>query len=145
VLKDISQYEALKTSPAQMMVGYFNAHFSLAGKMYEKQFDEMSKTYPKYSFFKVDVDEVPLAAYDAEVEEVPSIVCIPLGTKADGTEYDKTDMIVVKPELAKFNEVIPAAKAAVDSFKFADITVESRPAWKFDPSTGTTLPPSQIY
>merc|ERR1719506_2181775 len=103
-----------------MMVGYFNAHFSAAGKMYEAQFDAMSKSYPKYTFFKIDVDEVPLAAYDSEVEDVPSVVLTPLGLKPDGSPYDKTDLVVVKPELGKFNEVIPRAKAAIDGVGFLE-------------------------
>merc|ERR1719267_68789 len=97
-----------------MMVGFYTGHFSAASKLYHEQFEAMSKSYPKYSFYKCDVDDCPLAAYDAEVEEVPSVVILPLGLKPNGAAYDKTDMVVVAPELAKFNEVIPRAKAAVD-------------------------------
>merc|ERR1719379_1665021 len=109
----------MKTSTAPMMVGWFNSHFSTAGKMYEEQFDAMSKAYPKYTFYKCDVDDVPLAAYDAEVEDVPSVVVLPLGLKPDGSEYDKTDMVVIKADLSNYSEVIPKAKAALDQFQFA--------------------------
>lgn len=34
--------------------------------------------------------------YDAEVEDVPSVQVLPLGSKADGTTFDKTDMVTVK-------------------------------------------------
>merc|ERR1711862_969758 len=84
-VKDFATYEAFKTSKTPMMVGWFTGHFSTAAKMYEEQFDSMAKAYPKYTFYKCDVDDAPLAAYDAEVEEVPSIVIQPLGLKPDGS------------------------------------------------------------
>merc|ERR1711953_1514608 len=118
----------------------FSGHFSAAGKMYEEQFEAMAKTYNKYSFYKCDVDDCPLAAYDAEVEEVPSVVILPLGLKPDGSAYDKTDMVVVSPELAKFDQVIPRAKAALDGIAVVEDDAEPMP-WQFDPSTGTTMPP----
>merc|ERR1711977_766063 len=101
----------MKTSKTPMMVGWFTGHFSAASKMYDDQFEAMAKTYSKYTFFTCDVDDVPLAAYDAEVEDVPSVVILPLGLKPNGSPYDKTDMVVVAPEMAAFNEVIPRAKA----------------------------------
>ncbi|CAK8996138.1 Hypothetical protein (Fragment) [Durusdinium trenchii] len=52
--------------------------------MYKEQFEAMAKSYPKYSFYTCDVDDAPLAAYDAEVTEVPSVVIQPLGLKPDG-------------------------------------------------------------
>merc|ERR1712060_929492 len=123
-----------KTSKTPMMVGWFTGHFSTAAKMYEDQFETMAKSYPKYAFFKCDVDDCPLAAYDAEVEEVPSVVILPLGLKPDGSPYDKTDMIVVAPELAHFDQVISRAKTALDSLIVIEDTVEKK-AWEFDPST----------
>merc|ERR1711976_980008 len=115
-------------------------HFSAASKMYDEQFEAMSKTYSKYSFYKCDVDDCPLAAYDAEVESVPSIVILPVGMKPDGSPYDKTDMIVVGPELAEFDNIVPRAKAALDSLTIIEDTTE-KTAWAFDPATGTTMPP----
>merc|ERR1712072_1646174 len=103
-------------------------------------FEAMAKTYSKYSFYKCDVDDCPLAAYDAEVEEVPSVVILPLGLKPDGSQYDKTDMVVVAPEMAAFNEVISKAKSALDSITVLDDEGERAP-WEFDPNTGTTMPP----
>merc|ERR1712187_149748 len=114
-IKDFAAYEALKTSRAPVMVGWFTGHFSTASKMYSEQFDTMAKAYPKYAFYTCDVDDVPLAAYDSEVVDVPSVVIQPLGLKPDGSPYDKTDMVVVAPELAQFDQVIPRAKAAMDS------------------------------
>merc|ERR1712232_1017389 len=96
------------------MVGWFTGHFSAASKMYNEKFEEMAKAYPKYSFYTCDVDDCPRAAYDAEVEDVPSIVILPLGLKPNGAPYDKSDMVVVAPELAKFDQVINNAKAAID-------------------------------
>mmetsp|Transcript_56588 Transcript_56588/g.98569 ORF Transcript_56588/g.98569 Transcript_56588/m.98569 type:complete len:167 (-) Transcript_56588:94-594(-) len=139
-IKDIKSYEAMKTSTTPMMVGYFSAHFSAAGKMMSEQFEAMSKAYPKYSFYTCDVDDVPLAAYDAEVEDVPSVVILPLGLKPDGSPYDKTDMVVVSAELGAFTEVIPKAKAALDGITVVEDGAERAP-WQFDPATGTTLPP----
>merc|ERR1712190_5860 len=138
-IKDFASYEALKTSKAPMMVGWFNGHFSAAGKMYGEQFHAMAAANPKAAFYTCDVDDVPLAAYDAEVVDVPSVVIQPLGLKPDGSPYDKTDMVVISPELARYDQLLSNAKAALDS-----VTVLEDPAgptpWKFDPATGTTIP-----
>merc|ERR1711948_142791 len=124
------------------MVGWFTGHFSTAAKMYTEQFEAMAKAYPKYQFYTCDVDDVPLAAYDAEVVDVPSVVIQPLGLKPDGSPYDKTDMVVISPELAQFDQVIPRAKAAIDSLEVLDDPEAPAPKpWQFDPATGTTLPP----
>eukprot|EP00931_Biecheleriopsis_adriatica_P014702 TRINITY_DN1166_c1_g1_i1.p1 TRINITY_DN1166_c1_g1~~TRINITY_DN1166_c1_g1_i1.p1 ORF type:complete len:175 (+),score=54.94 TRINITY_DN1166_c1_g1_i1:65-526(+) len=139
-IKDFAQYEAIKTSKTTMMVGFFTGHWSMGSKMYREQFETMSKSYPKATFYTCDVDDAPLAAYDAEVTEVPSVVIQPLGLKPDGSYYDKTDMIVVAPELAQFDQVIPRAKAAVDAIEVIEEEGERQP-WQFDPATGTTLPP----
>jgi len=139
-IKDMASYEAMKTSTAPAMVGFFTAHHSAASKLYREQFEAMSKAYPKYSFFTCDVDDVPTAAYDAEVEEVPSVVILPLGLKPDGSHYDKTDMVVVAPEMAAFNEVVSRAKSALDGITIVDDDGERAP-WQFDPNTGTTMPP----
>ncbi|CAE8585037.1 unnamed protein product [Polarella glacialis] len=138
-IKDFAQYEAMKTAKTSMMVGFYTGHFSAAGKMYRDQFEAMSKAYPKASFYTCDVDDAPLAAYDSEVTEVPSIVIQPLGLKLDGSHYDRTDMVVIAPELAQFDQVLPRAKLALDSIHVLDIEGERKP-WQFDPATGTTLP-----
>eukprot|EP00928_Gymnodinium_smaydae_P060714 TRINITY_DN4447_c0_g3_i1.p2 TRINITY_DN4447_c0_g3~~TRINITY_DN4447_c0_g3_i1.p2 ORF type:complete len:156 (+),score=48.21 TRINITY_DN4447_c0_g3_i1:64-531(+) len=141
-VKDFATFEAMKTSKTPMMVGWFSGHFSTAGKMYEEQFEAMAKAYPKYSFFKVDVDDCPLAAYDMEVEDVPSVAILPLGLKPNGAPYDKSDMVVVSAELARFDQVIPRAKAALDAIQVVE--GEAAPEkWQFDPATGTTLPAHQ--
>merc|ERR1719245_2732303 len=122
-----------------MMVGYFTGHWSLASKMYKDQFESMAVSYPKAAFYTCDIDDAPLAAYDAEVTEVPSVVIQPLGLKPDGSPYDKTDMVVVAPELARFDQVLPRAKAIIDSTTVIEDPEDPQP-WQFDPSTGTTLP-----
>merc|ERR1740138_331779 len=99
------------------MVGFYTGHFSAASKMYRDQFEAMSKSYPKATFYTCDIDDTPLAAYDAEVTEVPSVVIQPFGLKPDGSFYDKTDMVVVSPELAQFDQVIPRANAALDAIE----------------------------
>merc|ERR1719465_27437 len=115
-----------------MMVGWFTGHFSTGAKMFEEQFETMAKSYPKYAFYKCDVDDCPLAAYDAEVEEVPSVVILPLGLKPDGSPYDKTDMVVVAPELARFDQVIARAKAELDKITVIEDPDEGeRKPWEF--------------
>eukprot|EP00747_Dinoflagellata_sp_TGD_P163344 gnl/TRDRNA2_/TRDRNA2_181917_c0_seq1.p1 gnl/TRDRNA2_/TRDRNA2_181917_c0~~gnl/TRDRNA2_/TRDRNA2_181917_c0_seq1.p1 ORF type:complete len:158 (+),score=38.31 gnl/TRDRNA2_/TRDRNA2_181917_c0_seq1:65-538(+) len=141
-IENFAAYEAMKTSKTPMMVGWFTASHSTAGKMYSEQFEAMAKAYPRYSFFQCDVDDVPLAAYDAEVEHVPSVVILPLGLKPDGAPYDKTDMVVVAPELTKYNEVIARAKTELDKITVIDDPDEGeRKPWQFDPATGATMPP----
>merc|ERR1712151_407530 len=117
----------------------FTGHFSTAGKMYEEQFETMAKTYSKYTFYKVDVDDCPMAAYDAEVTDVPSVVILPLGLRPDGSHYDKTDMVVVAPELGQYDQVISRAKSALDSFLIIEDPAGNQ-AWEFGPATGTTMP-----
>lgn len=64
----------------------YRGHLSMAqGKMYKPQFEAMAASYPKAAFFTCDVDDAPLAAYDAEVVDVPSVVVLPLGLKPDGS------------------------------------------------------------
>ena len=43
---------------------------------------------------EVDVDAVPKAAYDMEVQDVPTVAVLPIGLKPDGAPYDKTDLQV---------------------------------------------------
>mmetsp|Transcript_81008 Transcript_81008/g.219543 ORF Transcript_81008/g.219543 Transcript_81008/m.219543 type:complete len:156 (-) Transcript_81008:152-619(-) len=138
-VKDMATYEAMRTSGTTMMVGFFTGHFSTAGKMFKPQFEQMASSYPKASFYTCDVDDVPLAAYDSEVSEVPSIVIQPLGLKPDGSPYDKTDMVVIAPELARFDQVLGRAKAAMDATTVIEDPEGPKP-WQFDPATGTTLP-----
>ncbi|CAK0854740.1 unnamed protein product [Prorocentrum cordatum] len=139
-IKDYATYEAMKTSKVPMMVGFYTGHFSLASKMYSEQFEAMAASYPKAKFYKCDVDDVPLAAYDSEVVDVPSVVIMPLGLKPDGSPYDKTDMVVVSPELGRYDQVVSRAKAALDGITVIEDESEPQP-WQFDPATGTTLPP----
>eukprot|EP00928_Gymnodinium_smaydae_P054162 TRINITY_DN37981_c0_g1_i1.p1 TRINITY_DN37981_c0_g1~~TRINITY_DN37981_c0_g1_i1.p1 ORF type:complete len:156 (+),score=21.76 TRINITY_DN37981_c0_g1_i1:50-517(+) len=139
-IKDFAAYEALKVSKTPVMVGWFTGHFSTAAKMFDNQFEAMAKAYPKYCFYRCDVDDCPTAAYDAEVEDVPSVTILPLGLKPDGSPYDKSDMIVIAPELARFDQVVPRAKAALDSLHVIE-SDEASESWQFDPATGTTLPP----
>mmetsp|Transcript_43331 Transcript_43331/g.99856 ORF Transcript_43331/g.99856 Transcript_43331/m.99856 type:complete len:156 (+) Transcript_43331:85-552(+) len=139
-VKDFATLEAMKTSKSSMMVGFFTGHFSTASKMYAEQFEAMAKSYPKYTFYTCDVDDCPMAAYDMEIEDVPAVAILPLGLKPDGSPYDKTDLVVVSAELAKYNEVLPRAKSAIDSITVVDDDSERQP-WQFDPATGTTLPP----
>merc|ERR1719162_1240063 len=122
-----------------MMVGLYTGHFSLASKMYKQQFEAMAKSYPKAKFYTCDVDDAPLAAYDAEVTEVPSVVIQPLGLKPNGSPYDKTDMVVVAPEQAHFDQVLSKAKAVIDSTTVIEDPAGPTP-WEFDPATGTTIP-----
>ena len=68
---------------------------------------------------------------------------MPMGPKPDGSLYDKTDLQVVSAPLAEYASVIPEAKTAIDSVQYGEGSFEALP-WKFDPSTGTTLPPHQL-
>mmetsp|Transcript_45878 Transcript_45878/g.133554 ORF Transcript_45878/g.133554 Transcript_45878/m.133554 type:complete len:111 (-) Transcript_45878:108-440(-) len=107
--------------------------------MFKPQFEAMAANYPKAKFFTCDIDDAPLAAYDAEVTEVPSVVVLPLGLKPNGSHYEKSDMVVVAPELARFDQVLPRAKAVIDATTVVEDPEGPRP-WHFDPATGTTLP-----
>jgi hypothetical protein len=112
--------------------------------MFESEFDKLAEQYPNYTFFKVNVDEVPRAAYDAEVVDSPQVSIIPTGTKPDGSLYGKSDMVTVKADLANYSGILPTAKNHIDGFTFGPAPVRKEP-WVFDPSTGTTIPLHQSY
>jgi hypothetical protein len=69
---------------------------------------------------------------------------IPTGAKPDGSLYGKADMVTVKAKLAKYSDIVPEAKKALDGFKFGPSPAEKKP-WVFDPSTGATLPLHESY
>merc|ERR1719321_526994 len=119
VLKDLESYEALKAN-SKVMVGWFSAHWSAAGKLYEPKFDELAASYPAYTFYKVDVDAVPKAAYDMEVQDVPTVSVLPLGSKPDGSLYDKTDLQVISAPQAEYGAVVGDAKTAIDGVAFGE-------------------------
>merc|ERR1719252_63420 len=119
VIADYESYEAIKTTGTKMMVGYFTASWSAASKLYESKFDDMA------------------------VVDVPTVAVMPMGPKPDGSLYDKTDLQVISAPLAEYGAVIPDAKTAIDGVQYGEGSFEALP-WKFDPSTGTTLPPHQL-
>eukprot|EP00811_Abedinium_folium_P016553 NODE_25490_length_585_cov_3.482533.p2 GENE.NODE_25490_length_585_cov_3.482533~~NODE_25490_length_585_cov_3.482533.p2 ORF type:complete len:157 (-),score=45.39 NODE_25490_length_585_cov_3.482533:44-514(-) len=142
-VKDSKAYEAIKVSAAPVMVGFYTAHFSAASKMYAKHFETLADSYPSYAFYTCDVDDAPLAAYDSEITDVPSVAIQPLGYKPDGSHFDKTDLVVVAPELANYSEVIAKAKQTLDAIQVLDKPASERKPWEFDPATGTTMAPHQ--
>lgn len=143
VIKTAAEYEALKLT-SRALVGYFSAKFSTPSKLYEQRFTDMAKTNPNYTFFTCDVDDAPTVAYDMEVVDVPSVAVLPLGSKADGSVFDKSDMVTVRAdENLNYENVISEGKAALDAMGLdcSDLTEGKRKPWRFDPATGTTLPP----
>ena len=134
----------MKVGKSDLMVGWFSARWSTAAKMFESDFEKLAAQYPQYTFFKCDVDEVPKAAYDAEVVDSPQVSVIATGTKPDGSLYCKSDMKTVKAHLGNYAEIVAEAKKVVDGFKFGESPVEKKP-WVFDPATGTSLPLHESY
>eukprot|EP00392_Amoebophrya_sp_AT5.2_P015798 g16014.t1 len=141
-----AEYEALKLT-SRALVGYHHAGFSTASKLYEPQFSEMAAKHPDYTFFTCDIDAAPTVAYDCEVVDVPSVSVLPLGSRPDGSCFDKADMVTVKAgENLDYGAVVSKAKKALDGMPLncADATAGKRKPWRFDPATGTTLPPLQM-
>ncbi|CAK0812192.1 unnamed protein product, partial [Prorocentrum cordatum] len=56
--------------------------------------------------------EVSPAAYDSADVDVPIVVIMPLGLKPDGSPYDKTDVVVVFPELGRYDQAAVRARPA---------------------------------
>ncbi|CAD7938656.1 unnamed protein product [Amoebophrya sp. A120] len=143
VITSASQYEALKMS-SRALVGYFSAGFSTPSKIYEKSFAEMAGKNSDYTFFTCDIDAAPTVAYDCEVVDVPSVSVLPLGSKPDGSTFDKSDMVTLRAgESLDYGTVIPKAQGVLDGMPLncTDLTAGQRKPWRFDPATGTTLPP----
>lgn len=134
----------MKTSESDLLVGWFSGRWSTAAKVFESDFESLAAEYPKYTFFKCDVDTVPQAAYDSEVVDSPQISIIPTGTKTDGTLYGKADMVTIRAKLSNYSNIVPDAKTAVESFKFGPSPAEKQP-WVFDPATGTSVPQHESY
>merc|ERR1712196_99335 len=105
---------------SKVMVGWFSAGWSSACKLYEPKFDELAASYPNYTFYKVDVDALPKAAYDMEVQDVPTISVLPQGMTPAGIPFDKTDLKVISAPDAEYQQVVPKAKEAIDSIKFGE-------------------------
>ncbi|KAF4720146.1 hypothetical protein FOZ63_033973 [Perkinsus olseni] len=142
-IDNYADYEALKQT-SHMMVGWFAAKWSTGAKMFEPEFEKLSASYPQATFYKVDMDEVPTAAYDMEVVDSPQIAILPLGWKPDGSRFDKSDLVSIRAELGRYDRVVPKAKEALDQINLGEKEDEPKP-WVFDPSTGTTLPAHQSY
>ena len=157
-IKSKDEYEALKLSQ-RALVGFFHAKHSTASKMLEPKFQDLATSAGSgnagTTYFTCDVDDAPDVAYDMEVEDVPSVGVLPLGSKPDGTLYGKEDLVTVKAiDFVKadgsakdldYNKVLSEGKAALDKIG-ADLALEDKTAgkrrpWRFDPNTGTTLPP----
>lgn len=147
VIKSQDQFEALKLT-SRVLVGYFNAHFSTPGKLQYSKFEDMAKASASSNatFFVCDVDDAPKVAYDCEVTDVPSVTVLPLGMKADGSSFDKSEMVTVNAgEDLDYDNIVSNGKAAWDTMaedlNAADPSESKRKPWRFDPATGTTLPP----
>ena len=133
------EYEGLKAAAeAPVLVGLFTAKHSLAGKMYASQFPELANKFSNFAFFKCDVDQVPSAAYDAEVVEDFQVAVMPIGMEVStGRECTKIDWVGVTAERAggAFN-VIKETENILAKLSIAKSQKSKR--WEFDPSTGTT-------
>ena len=143
-MKSLEEYEGLKVGKSDLMVGWFSAKWSTAGKLFESDFDKLAVQFPQYTFFKCDVDQVPKAAYDSEVVDSPQITMIPTGTRPDGSLYGKADVATVKAVLANYADIVPKAKTVIEGFKFGEQPTEKKP-WVFDVATGTTVPLHESY
>ncbi|CAD7968610.1 unnamed protein product [Amoebophrya sp. A25] len=141
VIKSAAQYEALKLK-SRALVGYFTAGFSTPSKLYESQFSDFAASNPQHTFFTCDIDEAPTVAYDCEVSDVPSVSVLPLGSKPDGSIFDKSDMVTIKAdETLDYGNVVSRGKQALDSMPLSGEDSAPRKPWRFDPATGTTVPP----
>uniref|UniRef100_A0A0G4H8K9 Thioredoxin domain-containing protein n=1 Tax=Chromera velia CCMP2878 TaxID=1169474 RepID=A0A0G4H8K9_9ALVE len=109
VVKDMETFKSAVQGGEKLVVAWYNAKFSLWGKILEPEFQKMAASYPQHSFLQVDVDECPRAAYDAEVVDVPSVALM----------YNDTAWRqLIEPEgKEKFSEVLNKAKEAIDKFQ----------------------------
>ena len=145
-LSSKEQYENLKIeTDSPVLIGWFNIHSSLAGKLFEADFLDLANQFTHYQFFKCDIDQVPHAAYDLEVVDAPQISVLPVGMKPDGSLYDKTDLVTIKAELGRYDEIVQKARIAIAAIKVKENIRTVKPLWVFDPATGTTLPKHQLY
>jgi len=46
-IKSLEGYEALKVNQSDLLVGWFTANWSTAGKLYEGEFDKLASQYPQ--------------------------------------------------------------------------------------------------
>ena len=142
----LQDYQALKaTADAPVLVGWFSARHSLPAKLFAADFVSLAQKYPNYQFFTLNVDDAPTAAYDAEVTDAPEIVVMPVGSKPDGSLFDKTDWVCVKAKLGRYDQLVDQARQVIDSVKVGEEKRTDKSAWVFDPATGTSLPLHASY
>ena len=145
-ISSVQEYQALKaTSDAPVLIGWFSAKHSLPAKIFAPDFVSLAQKYPAYQFFTLDVDQAPGAAYDAEVTDAPEVVVMPVGLKPDGTHFDKTDWVGIRSELGRYDQLVPRAREVIDRLAVGEERRSEKPAWVFDPATGTSLPIHQSY
>jgi ABC-type enterochelin transport system substrate-binding protein len=46
-VKSLEQYEALKTNPSDLLVGWFTAKWSTAGKLFDSDFEKLAEQFPQ--------------------------------------------------------------------------------------------------
>ena len=140
-ISSIESYEILKSSPPKgVLVGWFHSRHSLACKMYESSFIDMEKKFPDAHFFSIDVDEVPTAAYDAEVVDVPQVVVMPIGKKLNGILWGREDWTGMRANGSDYTEILKRAEHKIsEKLKSTSEEVVNR-KWQFDPATGGSMP-----
>lgn len=143
-ISSAEEYQTMKsTAEAAVLVGWFSARHSLPAKLFAPDFVSLAQKYPNYQFFTLNVDEAPTAAYDAEVTDAPEIVVMPVGSKPDGSRFDKTDWVCVKAKLGRYDQLVDQARQVIDSIQVGESSEKT--SWVFDPATGTTLPLHSSY
>ena len=51
-VKTVEEYEALKVNQSDLLVGWFTAQWSTAGKMFDADFDKLASQYPQVCCYR---------------------------------------------------------------------------------------------
>eukprot|EP00916_Digyalum_oweni_P008837 GHVL01014761.1.p1 GENE.GHVL01014761.1~~GHVL01014761.1.p1 ORF type:complete len:165 (-),score=31.61 GHVL01014761.1:65-559(-) len=110
VVKDMPAYEKfVYETPDQLIVSMFTAKFSNQSILIKDEYKKLAESFPQHVFTTIDCDEVPRAAYHADVDCVPSIVIM----KRDDHYRQK----VTPTDYAQADDLIQRTKTYIDNFK----------------------------
>eukprot|EP00922_Rhytidocystis_sp_ex-Travisia-forbesii_P054883 GHVS01081294.1.p1 GENE.GHVS01081294.1~~GHVS01081294.1.p1 ORF type:complete len:263 (-),score=34.84 GHVS01081294.1:569-1357(-) len=104
VITSMSEYDNLVSSAPNLLVFFFSAENSTSSRTIRPKFASLAADFPQVSFFSIDVDAIPRAAYHADVQIVPSIVIMQsddaLRERIQPQNYCETDDLISRCRIA---------------------------------------------
>eukprot|EP00922_Rhytidocystis_sp_ex-Travisia-forbesii_P057738 GHVS01085448.1.p1 GENE.GHVS01085448.1~~GHVS01085448.1.p1 ORF type:complete len:227 (+),score=32.40 GHVS01085448.1:104-784(+) len=106
VISSMTDYDSLVASSPNLLVGFFFAQSSTPSLVLQPLFASMALDFPDASFFTVDVDVLPRAAYHADIQSVPTVVLM----YGDDAVRERVEPL----HHSEWEDLLPRAKVAVE-------------------------------